>query len=93
MTHVVLPGVLREHAGGASSVDLDLPQPATLADLLDALAARFPALSRRIRDEQGGLRRYVNVYLDGTDARSSGGLTAPLGPGTEVLVLPSIAGG
>lgn len=93
MTHVVLPGVLRQDAGGASRLDIDLPPAATLADLLAELTARWPALARRIRDEQGALRRYVNVYVDGTDARTAGGLAAPLGPDTEVLVLPSIAGG
>jgi sulfur-carrier protein len=93
MAKVVLPGALRQYSGGAASVDLALAEGATLADLLDALGAEKPALIRRIRDEQGELRRFVNVYVDGEDARRAGGLEAPVPSGAEVLVLPSVAGG
>jgi molybdopterin converting factor small subunit len=90
---VVLPGALRQFTDGASSVEVTLPGDATLADVLDALATQTPALERRIRDEQGELRRYVNVYVDGEDARRMGGLTVSVPAGAEVLVLPSVAGG
>jgi sulfur-carrier protein len=93
MTSVVLPGVLRSHADGAGTLQLDLPAGATVGDLLDALGQRHPALERRIRDEHGQLRRFVNLYVDGDDVRGSGGVAAPVGPQAEVLVLPSIAGG
>jgi molybdopterin converting factor small subunit len=46
-----------------------------------------------MRDEQGALRRFVNVYVDGEDARLSGGVAAPVGTAAEVLILPSVAGG
>jgi molybdopterin synthase sulfur carrier subunit len=90
---VVVPAALRQFTDGASSVEVALTSDATLADVLDGLAAATPALVRRIRDEQGDLRRFVNVYIDGEDARRSGGLTAPVPAGAEVLVLPSVAGG
>jgi molybdopterin synthase sulfur carrier subunit len=90
---VVLPAALRQFSDGASSVDVPLDAGATLADLLDGLAAVQPALVRRIRDEQGELRRFVNVYVDGEDARSCGGNAAPVPADAEVLVLPSVAGG
>jgi sulfur-carrier protein len=93
MAKVVLPGALRQYSDGAATVDLTLAEGATLADLLDALGAEKPALIRRIRDEQGELRRFVNVYVDGEDARRAGGLDAPVPSGAEVLVLPSVAGG
>lgn len=93
MTKVVLPGALRQFSGGASSVDVSVDDGGTLGDVLDALAEQQPALARRIRDEQGELRRFVNVYVDGEDARRSGGLAAPVAAGAEVLVLPSVAGG
>ena len=93
MSRVVLPGVLRQHADGASAIDLELPDGATVADLLDDLAGRYPALARRVRDERGELRRFVNIYVDGTDARADGGLAAPVPASAEVLILPSIAGG
>jgi sulfur-carrier protein len=93
MTRVVLPGALRQFTDGESTIDIALGEQATLGELLDALAADKPALTRRIRDEQGELRRFVNIYVDGEDARRSGGLAAPVPADAEVLVLPSVAGG
>jgi molybdopterin converting factor small subunit len=90
MCRVVLPQALRGLAGGEKEVALE---GGTVADVLDALAARHPALARRIRDEQGQLRRFVNLYVDGSDVRHCGGLTAAVAPDSEVLVLPSVAGG
>ena len=91
MSTVVLPGALRQYSDGVKSVDVS--GASTLAEALDALDQRCPRLVGRIRDEQGQLRRYVNVYVDGTDVRSAAGLATPVRPGAEVLVLPSVAGG
>lgn len=93
MTKLVVPGSLRQFTDGESTVELALADGASLADLLEALSAAKPALARRIRDEQGELRRYVNIYVDGEDARQVGGLAAAVPAGAEVLVLPSVAGG
>jgi molybdopterin synthase sulfur carrier subunit len=93
MAKVVLPGALRQYSDGAASVDLPVKDGATLADVLAALAAEKPALTRRICDEQGELRRFVNIYVDGEDARRAGGLATPVPADAEVLVLPSVAGG
>jgi sulfur-carrier protein len=87
-----LPGALRPLVGGGKTVELNCPA-GSLAEVLDAVAADYPALGRRIRDEQGALRRYVNVYVDGQDVRAIGGAQAVVGEGAEVLVLPSVAGG
>jgi molybdopterin synthase sulfur carrier subunit len=89
---VLLPGVLAALAGGAKHLDLQ-PAGGTLGDLLDALAAEHPLLGRRIRDETGQVRRFVNVYVDGDDVRFGGGLSAKVRAGPEVQVLPSVAGG
>lgn len=89
---VVLPGVLADLAGGRRQFDVDVGD-GTLADLLDELAADHPLLARRIRDETGQLRRFVNVYVDGDDVRFGQGLATALRDGTQVHVLPSIAGG
>jgi sulfur-carrier protein len=89
---VVLPGSLADLAGGRKHLALPV-DGGTLADLLDALAAEHPLLGRRIRDETGALRRFVNVYVDGDDVRFAGGLATALPAGAEVHVLPSIAGG
>lgn len=90
---VLLPGVLRADAGGAAHLGLDLSADATLRAALDALADGYPRLARRLRDERGGLRRYVNVYVNGEECRTLSDLDTPLPPGAEVQILPSIAGG
>jgi molybdopterin converting factor small subunit len=91
---VRLPGALRPAADGNAVVDVPVDGEIALSALLDVLDARYPALTRRIRDERGSLRRYVNVYIDAVDARANGDPgAAPVRPGAEVLVLPSVAGG
>jgi molybdopterin converting factor small subunit len=89
---VLLPGALASLAGGAKHLDVK-PAGGTLADVLDALAAQHPLLARRIRDETGQVRRFVNVYVDGDDVRFEGGLDTTVRDGAEVQVLPSVAGG
>jgi sulfur-carrier protein len=89
---VLLPGVLADLAGGARRLEVD-PADGTLAGLLDVLAATHPVLERRIRDEAGAVRRFVNVYVDGDDVRFAAGLATPVPAGAVVQVLPSVAGG
>ncbi|GAB1642690.1 MoaD/ThiS family protein [Krasilnikovia sp. MM14-A1259] len=91
MPTVRVPGVLRADAGGAAH--LDVAADGSLRAVLDELDARWPRLARRVRDESGALRRYVNVYVDGEDCRRSGGLDTPVPPGAEIQILPSVAGG
>lgn len=90
---VRLPGVLRPKAGDNARVEVDLPAGATLADVLDVLAESYPGLERRLRDEQGGLRRYVNFYVDGEECRRVNGKDTPVPAGAEIQVIPSVAGG
>ena len=89
---VVLPGVLAALAGGEKHLAVE-PKGETLGDVLDVLAADHPLLGRRIRDETGQVRRFVNVYVDGDDVRFQGGLATQIRDGAEVQVLPSVAGG
>ena len=89
---VLLPGALAPSAGGARRLDLDVPG-GTVDALLEVLAAAHPLLGRRLRDETGALRRFVNVYVDGEDVRWDGGLAAAVPDGAVVQVLPSVAGG
>jgi len=90
---VRLPGVLASEAGCERAVEVGLPAPATVAAVLDALAARYPRLDRRVRDETGALRRHVNVFLGPTDIREVDGLATTVPAGATLLVLPSVAGG
>jgi molybdopterin converting factor small subunit len=88
-----LPGVLRELAGGARTVRLDVDGGTTLREVLDRLAAEYPALERRIRDERGVLRRHVNVFLGDANVRDGKELDTEVRPGAELYVIPAVSGG
>ena len=90
---VLVPGVLRGDAGGASRLDVEVQEGVTLGALLDRLAAEHPRLDRRLRDEQGVLRRYINLYVDGEECRRLAGPDTVLKGGAELQILPSVAGG
>jgi sulfur-carrier protein len=93
---VVLPGVLAEDAGGARTLDVLLdssPTGARVHQVLDGLTALHPRLGRRLRDEQGVVRRHVNLFVDGDDIRTTGGQNTPVHHGSTLFVLPNVAGG
>jgi MoaD family protein len=91
MVTVKIPTQLRSAAGGEAEVDVDLPG-GTVGEVLDALFERFVELRERIT-EDGGLRRFVNVYVGGEDIRFLEGLETPVSDGDEVTILPAVAGG
>jgi len=86
---VRIPTILRTYTGGAKSVE---GSGSTLAELLGDLDARYGGLRDRPQDESG-LRRFVNVYLNDEDVRFLGGLETPVKDGDTVTVLPAVAGG
>ncbi|GGL05826.1 molybdopterin synthase sulfur carrier subunit [Sphaerisporangium melleum] len=88
---VLVPSTLRGDAGDAKALSVDAS--GTLRAVLDEMGRRWPRLERRVRDEQGALRRYMNVYIDGVDCRVLGGADAPVTADAEVHLLPSVAGG
>jgi sulfur-carrier protein len=87
---VKIPTQLRAAAGGASEAQL---QGETVQEVLDGLFDRFGELRERISDEDGSLRRFVNVYLGGEDIRFLDGLATPVADGAELTILPAVAGG
>ena len=91
MVTLLVPAALHTDTAGVNR--LSIAATGTLRAVLDEVAERWPRLARRIRDERGQLRRYVNVYIDGEDCRLIGGLDAPVGDQAQVQVLPSVAGG
>ena len=90
MPTVKLPTQLRDAAGGETAVAVG---GATVGEVLDALFARHAELRERLSDGDGGLRRFVNVYVDGEDIRFGDGLATPVDEGQEVQILPAVAGG
>ena len=90
---VVLPSILQPVAGGQSLLTAPAEGPVTVAGVLDSVTAEYPVLARRLRDETGALRRFVNIYVDGDEVRRLQGLQTEVAPGQEVLIIQSVAGG
>lgn len=90
---VLLPSVLQPLVGGQPSLTASVDGDVTVARLLDTVAADYPVLARRLRDETGALRRYVNIYVDGDEVRRLDGLDTKVADGQEVLIVQSVAGG
>jgi molybdopterin converting factor small subunit len=87
---VKIPTQLRAAAGGETETEVD---GATVQEVLDGLFDRFDELRARISDDDGSLRRFVNVYLAGEDIRFLDGLQTPVADGAELTILPAVAGG
>ena len=87
---VRIPTILRSYTGGAKSVE---GSGANLGDLLTDLDARYDGIRGRLVADDGGLHRFVNVYVNDEDVRFLGGLGTGLKDGDSVTVLPAVAGG
>ena len=87
---VRIPAPLRSVTGGEAEVSVE---GASVADALGSLESRFPDLRPRLRDEDGELRRFVNLYVNGEDIRFLGGLETSLNTGDEMSIIPAVAGG
>jgi molybdopterin converting factor small subunit len=91
-TTFVLPGALRPLAEGRDRVRVH-PQRPTVEGALKALWAEHPDLRLRVVDEQGQLRRHVNVFVGSESVRYTGGLDTPLTDGVEIAIIPAVSGG
>jgi molybdopterin converting factor small subunit len=87
---VRVPTILRPLTGGAAEVSVE---GATLADVLDALEADHTGIRARVLDEDGKLRRFVNVYVNDDDVRFADGLATPTPDGASISIIPAVAGG
>ncbi len=65
----------------------------TIAELMEAIGRAYPGIKERLCDEQGRIRRFVNVYLNEEDVRFLQGEATPLKDGDQVLIVPAVAGG
>jgi sulfur-carrier protein len=87
---VKLPTILRKHAGGEAKVEAE---GATLRELLDDLESSYPGITKNVLAEDGGLHRFINVYVNDEDVRYLGSLETELNEGDTVSLLPAVAGG
>ncbi|MCW2812569.1 MAG: MoaD/ThiS family protein [Nocardioides sp.] len=87
---VRVPTILRTYTDGESEVSAE---GATVADVLDSLEGSYAGIKGRIVDEDGKLRRFVNVYVGNDDVRFLDDLATPTPDGTQISVIPAVAGG
>ena len=87
---VRIPTILRTYTGGESEVTAS---GATLAEVLEDLDGSYSGIKGRILDDSGELRRFVNVYVGNDDVRFLDNLATPTPDGTQISVIPAVAGG
>jgi len=87
---VIIPTPLRRFTGGVETVEV---QGSTVGEIFGQLESQFPGIRARLCEENGELRRFINVYVDGEDIRFGDGLETPVADGQEVQILPAVAGG
>jgi sulfur-carrier protein len=87
---VRVPTILRTYTKGESEVTAE---GSTLSEVLESLDSAYPGIKGRVVDEQGKLRRFVNVYVGNEDVRFAEGLDTKTPDGTSVSVIPAVAGG
>jgi molybdopterin synthase sulfur carrier subunit len=85
-----IPTTLRPMAGGSSTVQVD---GATVGEVLGNLDAAHPGFRDRLFDDEGALRRFVNVFVADDDVRFLQGLDTPVPDGETVAIIPAVAGG
>ena len=90
MPTIKVPPVLRAQTDGEAEVTVD---GGTVGDALRALAERYPATKDQLFSPEGGLNRYVNVYLNDEDVRVLEGLETAVDEDDTLVILPAMAGG
>jgi sulfur-carrier protein len=87
---VRIPSQLRTLTSGASEVDVE---GGTVGEVLKELDASYPGFHGRLFDDNGKLRRFVNVFVADEDVRFLQGLDTLLSEGTTLSIVPAVAGG
>ncbi len=87
---VRIPTILRNYTDGASEVTAE---GATLGEVLDDLESNHSGIKARVLDDAGEIRRFVNVYVGNDDVRFLDGLGSATPEGTQISIIPAVAGG
>lgn len=87
---VRLPTILRPQAGGLSEISAE---GGTVGEIVDDVVRQFPGTASHLKAPDGGLHRFVNVYLNDEDVRYLGGLETPVPAGAQLSIVPAVAGG
>lgn len=65
----------------------------TIADIIENMESQYPGVKERLCDENGALRRFVNVYVNEEDVRFLEGISTKVEDGAEISIVPAVAGG
>ncbi|MDP2014862.1 MAG: MoaD/ThiS family protein [Actinomycetota bacterium] len=87
---VRIPTILRTYTAGAAEVTAE---GTTLQEVITSLEGQFPGIAARVLDDNGQLRRFVNVYVNDDDVRFIEGLASPTADGAQISIIPAVAGG
>ena len=87
---VRLPTILRTHAAGQAKVSAE---GGTIGEVVGDLVRQFPGMASHLRAPDGGLHRFVNVYVNNEDIRYLEDLDTPVAENDEVSIIPAVAGG
>jgi len=90
VTRVRIPPVLRTQVNGQKEIEAS---GSTVGELVNDLVTRYPQIGEQILAADGGLHRFVNVYLNGQDVRYMQLLETPVGERDALIILPAMAGG
>ncbi len=90
MVKIIIPQPMRQHTDGNNEIKCE---GSTVSEVLLNLDKDYPALKERIKDEDGKIRRFINIFVNGKDIRLSDGEDTPLKEDDEISILPAIAGG
>jgi molybdopterin converting factor small subunit len=89
MTKVIIPTPLRKYTNEIGEIDIE---GVTIREIINAIDKKYPGVKNRLCDEQGNIRRYINIYVGGEDIRFLDGIKTKIGD-KEVNIVPAIAGG
>ena len=87
---VRIPTPLRRMTNGESKVEME---SSNLGELVEKLDGAYPGFKDRLVDENGELRYFVNIYVNGEDVRFLDGLGTEISSGAEISIVPAVAGG
>jgi molybdopterin synthase sulfur carrier subunit len=88
--NIVIPTLLRKLTADSDLVELEA---GTVQEALDKLDVNYPGFRARVCEQNGDLRQFINIYINGEDIRFLENLSTPLPSGAEVSIVPAIAGG
>ncbi|MCC6621020.1 MAG: MoaD/ThiS family protein [Deltaproteobacteria bacterium] len=90
MVNIKIPASLRKFVQNQDTVEVEAT---TVGQALDALESKHPGVKAKLCDDQGNVRRFINLYANGEDVRFLDNLETPLAAGAELQIVPAIAGG